>query len=168
MGEAGAPTDPDPHVEQRTPFDTPGILIYGADGVLRDANTAALRILDLDRDELVPRLSGAVPWPIVHEDGSPFPGPQHPSMVTLRTGEAQRGVVMGVHKPAGELTWISINSQPLFAPGAERPCAVVVSFSDITTRKQADESLRQSETRFRNLAESAPCGSKSTASTRRP
>ncbi len=135
-----------------------GIVLQDRNGVILASNDSAERILGLSSDELYGRTSLDPRWRTVHEDGSPFPGPQHPSMVTLRTGEAERGVVMGVHKPAGELTWISINSQPLFAPGAERPCAVVVSFSDITTRKQADESLRQSETRFRSLAESAPCG----------
>jgi len=35
---------------------------------------------------------------------------------------------MGVHKPSGELTWISINSQPLFRRGARKPYAAVASF----------------------------------------
>src|SRR5690606_3245988 len=50
-------------------------------------------------------------------------------------------VIMGVHKPDGSLTWISITSQPLFQPGAERPYAVVASFSDITARKTLEEQL---------------------------
>jgi PAS domain-containing protein len=43
----------------------------------------------------------------------------------------------------GRLTWISINSQPLFQPGETKPYGVVTSFSDITARKQAEAALRQ-------------------------
>ena len=37
-------------------------------------------------------------WRAIHEDGSPFPGEEHPAMVTLRTGRPQEGVLMGVYK----------------------------------------------------------------------
>jgi PAS domain-containing protein len=45
-------------------------------------------------------------------------------------------VVMGIHKPDGTLTWISINSQPLIRPNETIPYAVVASFEDITDRKR--------------------------------
>src|SRR5215472_10236239 len=35
---------------------------------------------------------------------------------------------MGVHKPNNELTWISINSQPLFRPSETALAGVVASF----------------------------------------
>jgi signal transduction histidine kinase len=63
-------------------------------------------------------------------------------MVTLRTGKPQSNVIMGIHKLDESLTWISINSQPLFHPGAVQPYAVVTSFSDITESKIAEETLR--------------------------
>jgi signal transduction histidine kinase len=81
-------------------------------------------------------------WQTIYEDGSPFPGELHPAMVTLRTGEPQSNVIMGIHKPNGSLTWISINSQPLFHPGETKAHAVVTSFSDISDRKRAQEALR--------------------------
>ena len=73
-------------------------------------------------------------WRSVHEDGSPFPGETHPAMVTLRTGKPTHDVVMGVHTPAGELQWISINTVPLFTSGKSAPHAVIASFADITAR----------------------------------
>jgi PAS domain S-box-containing protein len=60
---------------------------------------------------------------------------------------------MGVHKPNGTLTWISINSQPLFRQGEPQPYAVVTSFSDITARKQAETALRNSEALYRAIVE---------------
>ncbi len=43
---------------------------------------------------------------------------------------------MGIHKPNGALTWISINSLPLVRPNETTPYAVVASFEDITDRKR--------------------------------
>ncbi|MDQ2997272.1 MAG: PAS domain S-box protein [Chloroflexota bacterium] len=77
-------------------------------------------------------------------------------MVTLRTGEACNGIVMGVYKPDGALSWITINSQPIFLDDQAQPSAVVCSFADITERKQAEAALRTAEQRFRTLVEQLP------------
>jgi diguanylate cyclase (GGDEF)-like protein len=50
---------------------------------------------------------------------------------------------MGVAKPDGTLTWISINTQPLFRANETTPYAVVSSFFDITERKRTEEELQQ-------------------------
>ena len=70
-------------------------------------------------------------------------------MVTLRTGLPLEGVIMGVHKPDGSLSWISINSMPFRAgsDGASED-AVVTTFTDITARRSAEARLRESEERF--------------------
>jgi PAS domain S-box-containing protein len=60
---------------------------------------------------------------------------------------------MGVHKPDGDLTWILINTQPIFGDDGQKPSAVVASFTDITTLKWMSESLQQSEYRFRIISE---------------
>ncbi len=70
-------------------------------------------------------------------------------MVTLRTGTPLGGVIMGVHKPDGSLSWISINSMP-FRAGSDSAGedAVVTTFTDITARRAAEARLRESEERF--------------------
>src|SRR5256885_1530684 len=62
---------------------------------------------------------------------------------------------MGVHKPSGELTWISINSQPLFRPGAPTPYAAVASFFDVTERKLAEDALGATQARLRDVLASS-------------
>jgi PAS domain S-box-containing protein len=116
-----------------------GVVLHDASGQIITCNAAAERMLGLSYDQLVGRSSVDESWYTVYEDGTPFPGEKHPSMVTLRTGAPMNDVVMGVHKPSGELTWLSINSQPMFQDGGEKPSAVVVSFTDITRRKQAEQ-----------------------------
>ncbi len=118
-----------------------GIVLQDAAGDIQTCNAKAEEILGLTLAQMQGRNSIDPLWRAVHEDGSPFPGDQHPAMVTLRTGEPCRNVVMGVHNPAGDLTWLSINAQPIMQPGEGQPHAVVTSFADITQRKQVEEAL---------------------------
>ena len=79
--------------------------------------------------------------PLIHEDGSPFLGHEHPTMVSLRTGEPQTGVVLGLELSDGSTRWISINSRALRRPGESEPYAAVGSFTDITEHRAALEQL---------------------------
>jgi PAS domain S-box-containing protein len=132
-----------------------GIIFQDADGVLRSANQSAERILGLTLDQMSGRTSQDPRWRAVHEDGSPFPGEEHPPMIALRTGESQSNVIMGVHRPDDTLVWLSINAQPLL-DDAGKPAGVVSSFFDITAQKQAEASLREAAERLRFMAESMP------------
>jgi PAS domain S-box-containing protein len=130
-----------------------GVVFQDAAGHILTCNASAERILGLSLDQLAGRTSLDPRWHTLHEDGMPFPGSDHPAMVTLRTGQPQSNVVMGVGKPDGTLTWITISAQPLFHAGDDRPYAVVVTFGDITERKRAEQALQLAETRYRNALE---------------
>jgi PAS domain S-box-containing protein len=83
-------------------------------------------------------------WRAVREDGSPFPGAEHPSMVALTTGREISDVVMGVFNPKIEdFTWINVHARPQFLPGETNPYRVYTTFEDITQRKQSEDALRQ-------------------------
>ncbi len=125
-----------------------GIALLDADGSIRECNTAAERILGLSAEQMMGRTPHDPRWRAIHEDGSPFPGETHPPMITLRTGQPCTDVVMGVHKPDGTLTWITINSQPLFEADGRTLAGVVASFEDITDRKRTEEMLRQTAERL--------------------
>lgn len=57
----------------------------------------------------------------------------------------------------GESVWVHLTITPLWAPG-EPPDHHVTIVEDITQRKLAEQQLRESEERFRQLCESAPVG----------
>jgi PAS domain S-box-containing protein len=118
-----------------------GIVLMDADGSIRDCNASAERILGLSADQLMGRTPHDPRWRAIHEDGSPFPGEMHPPMVTLRTGQPCTDVVMGVHKPDGTLTWITVNAQPLYRADGKTLCGVVASFEDVTDRRRMEEAL---------------------------
>ena len=127
-----------------------GLALQDADGAILMCNAGAERILGLTEDQMAGRTSLDPRWRAVREDGREFPGPEHPAMISLREGIPQRGVVMGVHKPSGELTWISINTAPLFSEGEAKPHGVVTTFSDITEARLTLDALAES----RRFAES--------------
>ncbi|AFY56504.1 PAS domain S-box [Rivularia sp. PCC 7116] len=120
-----------------------GVVIQQADGTIISCNASAQKILGLSAEQIKGRNSVDPRWRTIHEDGSPFPGETHPAMVALHTGKPCLYTVMGVYKPNGKLTWILINSEPLFLPGQNLPYRVVTSFSDITRRKEAEEKIKE-------------------------
>jgi two-component system, cell cycle sensor histidine kinase and response regulator CckA len=121
-----------------------GVVWQEADGRITAANPAAQHILGLSLDELTGRISMDPRWRAVREDGSDFPGEDHPAMTAIATGEGVSGVVMGVFNPQREQTrWISISAVPRFRPGEERPNGVYTVFDDITERRSAEETARR-------------------------
>lgn len=118
-----------------------GIVLQHADGSIRASNTSAEEILGLTASQMMGHTSLDPRWRAVRADNTPFPGEEHPAIVTLRTGQPCSNVAMGVHKPDGTLTWININSRPLFRADEAKPYAVVSSLTDMTTRRQAEAEL---------------------------
>ncbi|HOV62687.1 MAG TPA: PAS domain S-box protein [Spirochaetia bacterium] len=129
-----------------------GIIYHDAQGKIIDANPAALRILGLSYEEIMRRTSFDPRWMAIREDGSPFPGDEHPAMLALRTGKAIKGTLMGVFHPKEEVfRWIHVNAMPLFKEDEETPYEVYSTFEDITDYKNAQEIIKTTERRFSSL-----------------
>ncbi len=124
-----------------------GVVLQAHDGSILACNEAAQEILGLTEDQLRGRSSLDPRWRAVRDNGEDYPGQEHPAMVTLRTGEPISRAIMGVHKPDGRLTWISINTQVV--PFSDKQPGVVASFTDITDLRFAQEKLERNEALFR-------------------
>jgi PAS domain S-box-containing protein len=134
-----------------------GVVYQDSDGKIVSMNPAAERILGKSPAEFLGLTSVDVAHHTLREDGSPFPGQEHPSMVALRTGRAVEHVVMGVFNSREQAyRWISVSAVPVFRPRGKKPYRVYAVFDDITARKRAEEALQESEKRFRVLAEAMP------------
>lgn len=129
-----------------------GICLQTANGEVTAVNPAAERIQGRPSGEMLGATADDLQWGAIREDGSPFPGEHHPAVLTLRTGEPQADVIMGIHKPDGSLVWISINAQPLIADGESTPYAVVSTFHDITEQRAAEASLRSLNRELRAIS----------------
>ena len=120
-----------------------GIVLLDADGSIRACNASAERILGLSADQMLGRTILDLGWRAIREDGSPLPDDSRPPVVTLRTGQPCANVIMGVQRLDGTVTWLSVNSQPLFHPDRTTLAGVVACFADITDHRRTEESLRQ-------------------------
>jgi PAS domain S-box-containing protein len=122
-----------------------GIVYQGEDGKILSMNPAAVRILGKTREEFLGTTSADQDPGTIREDGSPFPGEEHPSMVALRTGGEVRNVVMGVYNPREKAwRWIQISAVPLIRPGETKPYQVYTIFDDITERRRMEADLLRS------------------------
>ena len=134
-----------------------GVVYQDATGGIIFANPAAQRILGLTLDQMQGRTSADPRWKAIREDGSEFPGEDHPAMISLRTGQPVRDVVMGVCQPPGDRhRWININAVPQFRPGETAPFQVYATLDDITERKRAEAALQQEQRFAQALLESLP------------
>jgi PAS domain S-box-containing protein len=135
-----------------------GFVYQDTASVIHVSNPAAERILGLTADQLAGRTSLDPRWRAVREDGSPFPGHEHPSMQVLASGRPVKDVVMGVHLPDGRLNWIAINAQPVFEPGGARVDGVICTFREITAERQSAEELRRNRAMLDTVLENLPLG----------
>jgi PAS domain S-box-containing protein len=126
-------------------FDTmaEGVVCQASTGEIIAVNPAAERILGRSSAQLLGMSAESRDLQAIHEDGTPFPGQDHPSLVTLRTGESFSNVVMGILRGDGARVWLSVNSRPLFAPGNPRPYAAITTFHDISGRIRAESEIRR-------------------------
>lgn len=109
-----------------------GLVVHAADGQVVEANPTAQEILGLSRRQLLGLTPMDPRWQAVHEDGSPFPGQEHPASVCLRTGQPVRRQVMVLDIPGRGRRWLSVNASPIMGAMQGVLIGVVASFIDIT------------------------------------
>jgi PAS domain S-box-containing protein len=118
---------------------TEGILLQNSHGKIIACNRSARLILGND---LVGSTFETQQWRWVTDNGIPFLPEKDPLTITLKTGKALQGLVMGLQRPGNSLCWFSVNTEPIYYSGQPLlPDAVVTSFFDVTERKHQEEWL---------------------------
>ena len=131
-----------------------GIVIQAKDSSIIGSNSAACKVLGLSKDQLHGRTSFDPRWKAIKEDLSDFPGEEHPASLTLKNGVSLNGVIMGVHKPEGELRWISINSSPIYFNEnnvKDKPDGVICTFNDITDKREVENKFKYLSLEYTNF-----------------
>jgi PAS domain S-box-containing protein len=140
-----------------------GVLLYNAAGAIVVGNTAARHILGrfLGSLDLTAEQTAAILDTIaIAADGTRVPRAHLPAEIARTNGVPVLDVVVGLRDPAAapaDTVWLLVNAQPIRAETGEID-GVVVSLLDITTRKKAEEELRESERHFRRTFDESPIG----------
>jgi PAS domain S-box-containing protein len=145
-----------------------GVMVHDRTGAVAECNQAACDILGLGPTEIQARWLRDARWGLVREDGSPLPVEEHPALVSLRTGQPVRQVILGVPRagagsgpgrpaPSGDaVVWLLVNAMPLTEGRDLHPARVVTTFTDISAHRRALAVLRASEEKYRGLIEALP------------
>jgi PAS domain S-box-containing protein len=90
-----------------------------------------------------------------HDDGSPLAAEEYPTARVLLKGELVRNELMRYLRGDGQKTLLEVSAAPVRAPDGAISAAVCV-FEDVAERQRAEQRLRASEERYRQLFEAAP------------
>src|SRR6202048_356503 len=93
-------------------FDTlnEGVIVQSTDGIVRDWNKPALRMLDLAPGQLSTPAPLHTRWHVLWEDRSPV-GKDQPVQTVLRRAFERGEVTVVVRKPAGASAWVGVAAQ---------------------------------------------------------
>ncbi|HEY3342713.1 MAG TPA: PAS domain S-box protein, partial [Anaerolineae bacterium] len=116
-----------------------GINVTDQEGNILESNREAARLLGISQAEQANRHISGSQWRIVRADGSPLPPEEYASVRALQAQQRIENMEMGLVGDDGKTIWLSVTAAPLAVKGY----GVVITYNDITVRKQAEEELER-------------------------
>ena len=130
-----------------------GVYTLDLSGLVTYVNPAAEAMFGWTNAELLGRKMHDVTH-YKHPDGSPFPASDCPGLQVLQKGVELRESGGHVHPEKWRL--LSCRLQRVSVENGRRDGRIVVGFRDDTPRREAERAVRESEERFRLMADTAP------------
>ncbi len=89
------------------------------------------------------------------ENGDYFSPQNSPAYISLNTGKSSQTILKQINRTTREQRWYYVQGAPLFDEKGNVSLVLITS-TDITEQKNAEEKIKNSEERFRTLAQSLP------------
>ena len=118
-----------------------GLAILSPDGKYVFTNRSAEEFMGYAAGGMLGQMPQQLNIERLNEDGSPCLPDDFPSAITLREGREVRDFVLYHRYVDASARWFKINSSPLYIGEAEN-CGAVLTISDITERRRAEEQLK--------------------------
>jgi diguanylate cyclase (GGDEF)-like protein/PAS domain S-box-containing protein len=125
------------------------IVVHGPDTQIRYANATAIRMLGLADQEVVGAPATDPRWIFYADDETPMRLADFPVTQAVTTKRHIRDLMVGVRRgDETTLSWLLCDALPVIAETGELT-EIVVSFTDVTALKRAQQVARKSEERLR-------------------
>lgn len=96
-------------------------------------------------------------WKIFRPDGTRFPEREYPIWRAINRGEVVSGEEVLIERADGTRAALSVNAAPI-RDDRGRIVAGASTFFDVTAQRETMQALRESEAKFRRIAENSPFG----------
>ncbi|HYF22750.1 MAG TPA: PAS domain S-box protein, partial [Caulobacteraceae bacterium] len=131
-----------------------GVVVADPDGRIVFVNEAASRLHGVARLDVPPE-EYAEAYALLTEAGEPYPSAELPLARAVLKGETVLDARWRIRRPDGSMILAVGNARPVVATDGTR-IGAVLTLRDDTARVSAEAALRESEQRFRLIADSAP------------
>jgi PAS domain S-box-containing protein len=132
------------------------VVVHNPDTSIRLINETALDLLGLPHDEAIGRAALHPSWHFLHENGNILLPADYPVNQVFATQKPLRNMLVGIFRPKSQDTvWVLVNADPEYDQNGTIT-AVIVTFTDITEPRQAEEELRERERFLTTLISNLP------------
>jgi PAS domain S-box-containing protein len=132
-----------------------GFVIHAADSSILLCNSIACELLGLSMDQMLGKTFIDSAWHFIHEDGTVMPIEKYPVNLVLSTGMPIKNYVLGIKTGISALVWVLVNAYPEFDQNHQIK-QVIITFIDISKRKQAEEETQQTHNFLQTLLDHLP------------
>ena len=120
-----------------------GVVVHAPDTTILLGNEMALNILGIDYDQLTGKTALDPQWHFFNEEETQMPLEDYPVMKVIHSKQPLQNYIVGVNRPKfNDRIWALVNAFPLFDENSELQ-RVIVTFIEITARKEAEKELKQ-------------------------